>query len=274
MAKIDLNSASERELTTIEGIDGHRAGYIMAARRDRGRFSSWEDVGQIDGIDSVLMKKLQASATLGSAGDSTQSKSRSRSSNGKDRGADGSRAQGSRSSQASPGSTSGGSETDASDSGGEDDELEILADALSGLAQMDREAAVAYEIAAEMLEDLPAVSETLARFADDHRRHVANLEGVLEELGFDLGPDTAEPESSTFAALAAAMSELGDRPALLALLANERFTNATYENAAELAVDDEIRALLEQHLADEQRHVRWLSQHRDANLETIGAAAT
>jgi DNA uptake protein ComE-like DNA-binding protein len=58
--KINLNIASEHELTRIEGIGRARASFILAARP----FRSWEDVRSVRGIDETLLQKLQSRAEL------------------------------------------------------------------------------------------------------------------------------------------------------------------------------------------------------------------
>src|SRR5690606_1545800 len=56
---------------------------------------------------------------------------------------------------------------------------------------------------------------------------------------------------------------LGPRAAVLSLVGNERFTNATYETALEFVSNPEARALLEKNFEDEQRHLAWLLQYAE-----------
>jgi rubrerythrin len=46
----------------------------------------------------------------------------------------------------------------------------------------------------------------------------------------------------------------------MAMIANEQLTTAMYEAAMELPFEDEVARILEVHMADEQRHLDWLSE--------------
>jgi rubrerythrin len=142
------------------------------------------------------------------------------------------------------------------------DDIEAQLNSLTALAQMDSEAAAAYETVAEVI-DVADVQRHLQAFAQDHRRHVEKLGQLIQQLGGR--PETAAPppEDSTFVRLASALSSLGPSAALLSLVGNEQFTNATYETALELASDAETIALLERNFQDEQRHLSWLTEHTD-----------
>jgi rubrerythrin len=142
------------------------------------------------------------------------------------------------------------------------DEIEAQLNSLTALAQMDSEAAAAYETVAEII-DVADVQRHLQAFAQDHRRHVEKLGQLIGQLGGT--PETAAPppEDSTFVRLASALSSMGPHAALLSLLGNEQFTNATYETALELASDAETIALLERNFQDEQRHLSWLGKHTE-----------
>lgn len=139
-----------------------------------------------------------------------------------------------------------------------EDELEARIAPLIALAQMDSEAAAAYEIAAELI-DSPEVESQIRQFADDHRRHIRDLAQLVEQLGGTPLAASPPPESSTFAMFASALGALGTQGALLSLINSEQFTNATYETALQLMLEADGRELLERNFSDEQRHISWLS---------------
>jgi rubrerythrin len=155
----------------------------------------------------------------------------------------------------------------------EDNEPEL--DALLALAQMDAEAAAAYEMAAELVGE-EHIAKTLRQFGGDHQRHVRDIGRLLSKQGveLDLAPEAA---SSTFVTMAASISMLGVAATLRAMIANEQFTNSAYETAQDLILAPEAQELLRQNFADEQRHLEWLvrelARNREARAEAEGESA-
>lgn len=140
------------------------------------------------------------------------------------------------------------------------DDVEIEIHTLVALAQMDSEAAAAYDAAAELVEASDVRSQ-LEQFADDHRRHISDLGRIIEELGGSVRAAAAPPpENSTFVMFATALGAIGTQGALLSLINSEQLTNANYELAVELMDDPQHRAVLERNFADEQRHITWLTE--------------
>jgi rubrerythrin len=161
-------------------------------------------------------------------------------------------------------------ETEASKRDGDrEDELEeVLAseevddsdlNLLIAMAELDAEAAEAYRIAAENTDQVHLRTK-LEEFRDDHLRHVEALNELIEDAGGSEVSTELDEESSAVTMLAASMATMGLRAALLAMMANEQLTNTTYQAAAELPFEDEVASLVEQHLADEQRHLAWLTE--------------
>jgi rubrerythrin len=148
----------------------------------------------------------------------------------------------------------------------DDEEGDLLVEALVGLMQMDLEAATAYEIAAEIV-GLPQISGKLMEFAGDHRRHVEALTDLLEEFGYELDVAVPDPEASTFANLASSMSSIGIQAGVMALIGNEEFTNSTYQTTLGIVDEPQLRTLLERHLQDEQRHLKWLVSNKETAWE-------
>lgn len=140
----------------------------------------------------------------------------------------------------------------------ERDAAETLVAMLVGLAQMDSEAAFAYETAAELV-DSPDVRARLLEFAGDHRRHVTELGRAIEDIGGEPSAAAPPPDTTVFGVLTSALGMVGPRAVLLALVGNEEFTNAAYDTALELTADPELRQLLQRNFDDEQRHITWLA---------------
>jgi rubrerythrin len=156
--------------------------------------------------------------------------------------------------------------TEAEDS---EDEIEAQVAMLLGIAQMDSEAAVAYETAASFVE-VPEVRDQLLAFAGDHRRHISDLGKAVENLGGQPATAAPPPESSVFTVLASAAGLVGTQATLLALIGNEEFTNSTYETALELLNEPEVRELVQRNLEDEQRHINWLTEQAGPVGDEVG----
>ncbi|MET0343655.1 MAG: helix-hairpin-helix domain-containing protein [Polyangiales bacterium] len=62
---IDLNGASEQDIAEIDMIGKKLAHAIVAARGQRGGFSSWEELREVPGLDAMKIAELQRAARLG-----------------------------------------------------------------------------------------------------------------------------------------------------------------------------------------------------------------
>jgi rubrerythrin len=129
---------------------------------------------------------------------------------------------------------------------------------LVGLAQMDSEAAYAYETAAE-LADLSEVRSQLLAFAEDHRRHVTELGQAIRDIGGEPAAAAPPPDTSVFGVLTSALGMVGPQALLMGLIGNEEFTNSAYDTALELITDPDLRRLIQRNFDDEQRHITWLA---------------
>lgn len=141
----------------------------------------------------------------------------------------------------------------------EEEDLDPEIEALMGFAQMDLEAATAYETAADSIIE-KRVSDMLRGFAQDHQRHVDEIRRLLTEMGTGAEFASPDPAIATFATVTAAASQFGTEAALRSLIASEQFTNSTYESALELVTSPEARTVMETNLRDEQRHLKALTQ--------------
>ena len=57
--QIDLNTAGRPELLQVPGVGPHLADAILTHRRDRGRFASVDDLGQVKGIGGKTLDKIR-----------------------------------------------------------------------------------------------------------------------------------------------------------------------------------------------------------------------
>ena len=133
---------------------------------------------------------------------------------------------------------------------------------LATLAQLDLESALAYEAAAGLVSD-PEIRGTLGGFARDHRLHVEALNGVLETEGEGVLAAREPERMPLLAGLARLSGPIGPEALALALLANEQLTNLSYEDALAYEWDAASERMLEGFRADEERHMRWLSDKHD-----------
>lgn len=62
--KVNLNTASSEELTTLSGIGSTRAEAILAYREEHGSFSSIEDIKNVSGIGDGIFEKIKDSITV------------------------------------------------------------------------------------------------------------------------------------------------------------------------------------------------------------------
>ena len=56
---VNINAASEEELTRLPGVGTARAGAIVALRDDRGGFVAIEELADVDGIGQALLARLR-----------------------------------------------------------------------------------------------------------------------------------------------------------------------------------------------------------------------
>ncbi len=62
--KVNINTASEKELMTLKGIGESRAKDIIAYREKHGRFSKIEDIMQVPGIKDGAFQKIKDDITV------------------------------------------------------------------------------------------------------------------------------------------------------------------------------------------------------------------
>ena len=56
---VNINAASEEELTRLPGVGAARAGAIVALREDRGGFVAIDELTDVDGIGQALLARIR-----------------------------------------------------------------------------------------------------------------------------------------------------------------------------------------------------------------------
>ncbi|WP_437680776.1 PA2169 family four-helix-bundle protein [Sorangium sp. So ce131] len=131
------------------------------------------------------------------------------------------------------------------------DVIEVLND----LIQLDRDAIASYEQAIKACEHVQT-REMLARFRDDHARHVVDLSAHVAALGGVAAQDR-DLKGKIIEGFTA-ITSVGDHSALLAMRGNEELSNRYYEAALNEALTTEARDIVERNYGDEQRHLAWI----------------
>ena len=136
---------------------------------------------------------------------------------------------------------------------------------LNDLIQLDHDAIEAYEAAIERL-DSAEYRARMQEFCDDHRRHTSELGAQVRLLG-----GTPKQKGDFMAMLTKGKVVIGnlaeDRGILMAMNANEKVTNETYEHVLEkLAGHADLEPLVRRNLEDERRHKAWI----ETALEAMG----
>jgi rubrerythrin len=139
----------------------------------------------------------------------------------------------------------------------DDSDLNLLV----ALAEMEAEVAEAYRIAAEHTDEVHFRTK-LEEFRGDHLRHLERINDLLDDAGVAEVSTELDEQSSAITMLAASMGVMGVRASLLTMWSNESLTHATYKAVLELPFLDDVGRLLEEHLADEQRHIEWLTEQQ------------
>ena len=56
---MDLNTATENELTTVQGITKEHARKIVEHRTQNGSFKGWQDVKRVPGLAAYMLESLK-----------------------------------------------------------------------------------------------------------------------------------------------------------------------------------------------------------------------
>ena len=136
---------------------------------------------------------------------------------------------------------------------------------LNDLLQLDHDAVQAYTLA---IQNLPrdAFGQTLARFRDDHERHVAELSDLVRRHG---GAPAQMPHATApFKLAVQALGNAGGlRETLLAFKTNEAQVRDKYRRFARGDWPPEVAAVVRRAADDEETHYGWAAEM----LERMGA---
>jgi uncharacterized protein (TIGR02284 family) len=134
-----------------------------------------------------------------------------------------------------------------------------LQERLENLITLDHDAIAAYESAIERLDDASS-KEKLAEFMADHQEHTRNLGAHLQEMGHEV-PAEGSMKSMLTQGKVLIAGLMGDKAILQAMKSNEEDTNTAYGRAVEHEdTPAQVKATLEQNLADERRHHAWIEE--------------
>lgn len=128
---------------------------------------------------------------------------------------------------------------------------------LQSLVELDYDAIEAYEAAIERIDDTQ-IKSRLESFCEDHRRHVATLNPIIQRFGGDpiLQGDIKRVLTKGKVVIGGLF---GNRAVLMAMKTNEDDTNTAYERAvAQVGLGTDVHQILERHLADERRHREYI----------------
>jgi len=141
------------------------------------------------------------------------------------------------------------------------DELE----ALVAIAMLDLEAAGAYRIVGDMVED-SELKDSLLEFAGDHERHAREISELVASTGMKAELTAPDPARSAMLQLASALGGLEASAAVDCMLANEQLTNATYESAMELVMEPRAARIVRRAREDERRHLEALTRFAKSDV--------
>jgi uncharacterized protein (TIGR02284 family) len=134
-----------------------------------------------------------------------------------------------------------------------------LEDLLKDLAQLDFDAAAAYQAAIDRL-DNAEFKTALTEFREDHLRHTRELGECLREMG-QTAPTEGDMKQILTKGKVMIGSMMGDTAILEAMRTNEDDTVTAYDRAVgHRDCPPSVRDVLERAQGDEHRHCAWVQQ--------------
>ncbi|MCM0080758.1 PA2169 family four-helix-bundle protein [Geomonas sp. Red32] len=130
---------------------------------------------------------------------------------------------------------------------------------LEKLIHLDVDATHAYDQAIKNVNE-QVIKDKLILFQADHRKHIDLLSSKVLELGGTPPELSSDFKGFIISGFTALRSLTGTKGALEAMETNERLTTSKYEEACKLDFPVDIRTLVEQNYADEQRHLAFVRE--------------
>ena len=139
------------------------------------------------------------------------------------------------------------------------DETSSVVDLLNSLIELEYDALEAYKAAITRV-DVFGDRSQLARFMQDHQRHIDDLTALVQAHGAEPAKEGDFKQILTKGKVVLS-GLVGDKLVLGAMKTNEDDTNTAYEQALNHpGLTVEVRQVLEQNLADERRHRAWIER--------------
>jgi rubrerythrin len=134
-----------------------------------------------------------------------------------------------------------------------------IQDLVQALLYLEHDAIAAYDSTIEKLEN-PSYKSQVAKFRDDHLRHVLELGKMASMLRIEAPAEGDSKQLLTTGKVALA-SLMGDGAILTAMRSNEEDTVTAYERAStHCGAAPEFSAFFAEFAADERRHREWMQQ--------------
>lgn len=134
-----------------------------------------------------------------------------------------------------------------------------IVDKLNDLIQLDVDAIEAYTHAIKQVE-YDDIRKRLGGFQDDHRAHVRNLSEMVQQFGGQPVKPTPDLKGYLIEGFTALKSLTGTKAALEAMRSNEKLTNKKYQEAAELALPEDVMKLVKINLSQEKQHLAYIEE--------------
>lgn len=136
-------------------------------------------------------------------------------------------------------------------------ETNEMIDKLNSLIRLDNDALVGYNKVIEMIEEATLKTE-ITRFRDDHKRHVSVLSELVKSYGGEAATEQKDIRGLFLGGATALQSIFGVEGALKSLHTGEKITNKNYSESVQWDFPEDVKIVLRDNYADEQRHIRFV----------------
>ncbi|NLL13114.1 MAG: ferritin-like domain-containing protein [Fibrobacter sp.] len=136
-------------------------------------------------------------------------------------------------------------------------ETNEMIDKLNSLIRLDNDALSSYNKVIEVIEEATLKAE-ITRFRDDHKRHVSVLSELVKSYGGEASTEQKDIRRLFLGGATALQSLFGVEGALKALHTGEKITNKNYSESVQWDVPEDVKTVLKENYADEQRHIRFV----------------